>query len=35
MIALTKLGVAGYLVKKVEQFRDTLKDVLEELKEWG
>ncbi|KAH8899909.1 hypothetical protein GQ53DRAFT_740915 [Thozetella sp. PMI_491] len=35
VIALSKLGVAGRLVKKVEEFRDTLKDVLEELKEWG
>ncbi len=35
VIALSKLGIAGYLVKRVEQFRDTLKDVLEELKEWG
>ncbi|KAL1876354.1 hypothetical protein VTK73DRAFT_9533 [Phialemonium thermophilum] len=34
VIALSKLGVAGYLVRKVEQFRDTLKDITEELKEW-
>lgn len=35
VIHLAKMGVSGYLVSKVEQFRDTLKDVLEELKEWG
>ncbi|KAI0008360.1 hypothetical protein F4779DRAFT_452611 [Xylariaceae sp. FL0662B] len=32
---LKKLGIAGLLVKKVEEYRDTLKDVLEELKEWS
>lgn len=35
VIALSKSGVAGYLVKKVEEYRDTLKDILEELREWG
>ncbi|KAK7911527.1 hypothetical protein PG985_014008 [Apiospora marii] len=34
VILLKKLGIAGLLVKKVEQYRDTLKDVLDELKEW-
>ncbi|KAM0816803.1 hypothetical protein AB5N19_02605 [Seiridium cardinale] len=34
VILLKKLGVAGLLVKKVQQYRDTLQDVLEELKEW-
>lgn len=34
VILLKKLGIAGLLVKKVEEYRDTLKDVLEELKEW-
>jgi hypothetical protein len=29
------MGVAGFFVKKVEEWRDTLKDVMEELKEWG
>ncbi|KAK3316634.1 hypothetical protein B0H66DRAFT_561777 [Apodospora peruviana] len=33
--AFAKRGYAGNLVRKVEQFRDTLKDVMEELKEWG
>jgi hypothetical protein len=35
VIALSKLGVAGYLMRQVEQFRDTLKDIMEELKEWA
>ncbi|KAI0477143.1 hypothetical protein GGR56DRAFT_391389 [Xylariaceae sp. FL0804] len=35
VILLKKLGIAGLLVKKVEEYRDTLKDVLEELKEWS
>lgn len=35
LMALAKRGFAGNLVLKVEQFRDTLKDVMEELKEWG
>ncbi|KAI0021729.1 hypothetical protein F4780DRAFT_778261 [Xylariomycetidae sp. FL0641] len=35
VILLKKLGIAGLLVKKVEDYRDTLKDVLEELKEWS
>jgi hypothetical protein len=35
IVQLGKMGVAGYLVHKVEQFRDTLKDVMEELKEWA
>lgn len=30
-----KRGFAGALAYKVEQLRDTLKDVMEELKEWG
>lgn len=29
------LGVVGHLVNRAEQFRDTLKDVMEELKEWA
>ncbi|WQF86792.1 Putative cyclin-D1-binding protein [Colletotrichum destructivum] len=28
-------GVGGCFIKKVEEFRATLKDVMEELKEWG
>ena len=35
VISLKKLGIAGLLAKKVEEYRDTLKDVLEELKEWS
>jgi type II secretory ATPase GspE/PulE/Tfp pilus assembly ATPase PilB-like protein len=35
VVALAKLGVAGYLMRQVEQFRDTLKDIMEELKEWA
>ncbi|CAJ2504632.1 Uu.00g120260.m01.CDS01 [Anthostomella pinea] len=35
VMLLKKLGIAGLLVKKVEDYRDTLKDVLEELKEWS
>ncbi|RYP03032.1 hypothetical protein DL764_005428 [Monosporascus ibericus] len=35
VILLKKLGIGGMLVKKVEEYRDTLKDVLEELKEWS
>lgn len=34
VILLKKLGIAGLLAKKVEEYRDTLMDVLEELKEW-
>ncbi|TPX18725.1 uncharacterized protein E0L32_002582 [Thyridium curvatum] len=30
-----KLGVDGHLAQKVEQYKETLDDVLEELKEWG
>lgn len=34
VIQLKNLGVANLLVKKVQQYRDTLQDVLDELKEW-
>ncbi|PSR84345.1 hypothetical protein BD289DRAFT_368796 [Coniella lustricola] len=34
IVGFCNLGVAGYLVHKAENFRDTLKDVLDELKEW-
>ncbi|KAI0129800.1 hypothetical protein BJ170DRAFT_288376 [Xylariales sp. AK1849] len=34
VIQLKTMGIANLLVKKVEDYRDTLKDVLEELKEW-
>lgn len=32
---LANLGVGGFFVQKVGEWRDTLKDVMEELKEWG
>ncbi|KAH6842593.1 hypothetical protein B0I37DRAFT_382328 [Chaetomium sp. MPI-CAGE-AT-0009] len=35
VMAFAKRGFAGALAYKVEQLRDTLKDVMEELKEWG
>jgi hypothetical protein len=35
VMAFTKRGFSGVLAHKVEQLRDTLKDVAEELKEWG
>jgi hypothetical protein len=33
--ALKDLGVVGLVVKKAEEYRDLLKDALEELQEWG
>ncbi|KAG5970325.1 hypothetical protein E4U56_007843 [Claviceps arundinis] len=35
VIRLSDLGVGGILAKKVAQWRDTLCDIMEELKEWG
>lgn len=35
VISFANLGVAGHLTLRAEQFRDTLKDVLDELKEWS
>lgn len=35
VMAFAKRGFGGNLVGKVEELRDTLKDVMEELKEWG
>ncbi|KAJ9631643.1 hypothetical protein H2203_000042 [Taxawa tesnikishii (nom. ined.)] len=32
---LEGLGVGGLAVRKAEQYRDTIKDAIEELKEWG
>ncbi|KAF5024362.1 hypothetical protein F66182_3549 [Fusarium sp. NRRL 66182] len=32
---LANMGVGGFFVKKAQEWRDTLKDVMEELKEWG
>lgn len=34
VMLMKSLGVANLLVKKVQQYRDTLQDVLDELKEW-
>ncbi|KAK4039516.1 hypothetical protein C8A01DRAFT_47004 [Parachaetomium inaequale] len=35
VMAFARRGFSGVLAHKVEQLRDTLKDVAEELKEWG
>jgi Grap2 and cyclin-D-interacting len=35
VVELKMLGIAGLMIKKVEQYRDTVKDALEELQEWG
>lgn len=35
VVKLANLGVAGYFVQKINTWRDTLQDVLEELKEWS
>lgn len=35
VMAFAKRGFAGNIAHKIEQLRDTLKDVMEELKEWG
>ncbi|CAM1502530.1 Fc.00g045140.m01.CDS01 [Cosmosporella sp. VM-42] len=35
VVKLANMGVGGFFVKKVEEWRDTLKDVMEEMKEWG
>lgn len=35
VVSLSKMGVGGFFVKKVTEWKDTLKDVMEELKEWG
>lgn len=35
VIGLKGLGVAGLVIKKAEEYRDLLKDALEELQEWG
>ncbi|KAB5582833.1 hypothetical protein GE09DRAFT_283905 [Coniochaeta sp. 2T2.1] len=34
VITLANLGVVGYLCRKVEQFRDTIQDIIEEMTEW-
>ncbi|KAH7265584.1 uncharacterized protein BKA55DRAFT_559236 [Fusarium redolens] len=35
VVKLADLGVGGFYVRRAEEWRDTLKDVMEELKEWG
>lgn len=35
VIGLANMGVGGFFVKKAQEWRDTLKDVMEEMKEWG
>lgn len=35
VMALKTVGVAGLLIKKAEEYRDLLKDALEELQEWA
>jgi hypothetical protein len=35
VMELKNLDIAGLVVKKAEQYRDTLKDAIEELQEWG
>ena len=35
VMQLKKLGIAGLVIKKAEEYRDLLKDALEELQEWG
>ncbi|KAH7175341.1 hypothetical protein EDB81DRAFT_2229 [Dactylonectria macrodidyma] len=35
VIGLANMGVGGFFVKKSQEWKDTLKDVMEEMKEWG
>ncbi|KAK4993159.1 hypothetical protein LTR50_000645 [Elasticomyces elasticus] len=35
LIELEALGIAGVVVQKAEQYRETLRDAIEELKEWA
>jgi len=35
LVELDRLGLPGLAVQKAEQYRDTLKDAIEELKEWA
>ncbi|KAL2063182.1 hypothetical protein VTL71DRAFT_6254 [Oculimacula yallundae] len=35
VIGLRKLGIAGLVIRKAEQYRATLKDALEELQDWA
>lgn len=34
-VALSNMGIGGFFVQQVDQWRETLKDILEELKDWG
>ena len=34
VVELKALGIGGLMIKKVQQYRDTVKDALEELQEW-
>lgn len=34
VIALERMGIGGLAVQKAEQYRDTIKDAIEELREW-
>lgn len=35
LMALRKLGIAGLVIQKAEEYRDLLADALQELQEWG
>ncbi|GAB0136779.1 hypothetical protein EsDP_00005070 [Epichloe bromicola] len=35
VIALSRLGVGGIVAEKIQQWRDVLGDIMDELKEWG
>ncbi|KAF4471358.1 hypothetical protein FALBO_1732 [Fusarium albosuccineum] len=35
VVSLAEMGVGGFFVKKAQEWRDTLKDVMQEMKEWG
>ncbi|KIE01673.1 hypothetical protein MAJ_02478, partial [Metarhizium majus ARSEF 297] len=35
VIDLSRMGVGGFFIQKVDQWRDILNDVMEEMKEWG
>lgn len=35
LVEIGKMDIAGLMVRRAEQYRDTLKDALEELEEWG
>ncbi|KAH8666042.1 hypothetical protein BGZ60DRAFT_377950 [Tricladium varicosporioides] len=35
IVELKKMGISGLVIKKADEYRDLLKDALEELQEWG